>query len=243
MPRPKPKTLIRTCSICGTQFETVDNARGREKVTCSKSCASRKAYQSQKVRTQCSVCSEITETSKSVVGAGLPVYCEICTNFRYQRRCSVCGKRFRAKRYTTHLCSQECITEHNRANLKDVTCFCCGVGFQQASFSVYSGKRIFCSDRCAMRQFSRDNPTRYGGTWSRWLRKIRKRDGNQCLKCGAKEGNLQVHHFQKLLLFDNPNEAHFDENLGLFCLVCHEEIEHLGIGSLTDFYGRYSPTP
>lgn len=241
MGRPKAKVLHLNCVVCGSGFDTPDTKRGRKKETCSKSCASRLAYRTQTITAPCSICGAHTETAKSVVNCDLPVYCEGCAQARYSLECEICGSEFMGKRGYVRCCSQECVNELNRRNLIDVKCDCCGKMFQQSSFSVYEGKRTYCSRRCSMRQYSRENPTRYGGTWPRWIRLIRDRDGHKCLMCGAVD-DLEVHHFIKLTTFSNPNDAHYGENLGLFCVDCHDVVEDSGIGSLSEFYGRYSPT-
>lgn len=242
MGRPKAGILKLNCVMCHGEFETPDTKRGRKRETCSKSCASKRAYESQKVTVPCVLCGSESETAKSVINAGLPVYCEECSKARYELTCEVCGIEFMGRRASVKCCSRPCITEWNRRMTTQVICDCCGIQFERATFSVYSGKRSYCSDRCAMRQFSRENPMRYGGTWPRWVRAIRERDGYKCLVCGE-TGDLEVHHFIKMKSFNNPDDSHYDENLGLFCVPCHDAVEDSGIDSLTEFYRRYSPTP
>lgn len=241
MGRPKAEELYRECEICSGEFTTPDTIRGRKKVTCSKSCASKKAYSSQITEEECKHCSKITKTSLSVINAGLPIYCSDCSTHRYVNSCEMCSSEFRSKRYSNRFCSPECETGYRRSKTIIVECAYCGNEFEQATFSVYSGKRSFCSKRCNVNQYSIEHPSRYGGTWTTWIRRIRDRDGNQCVKCESKE-ELEVHHFKKLTTFDDPDEAHYYENLVLLCRKCHYEIENEGIGSLTDFYRRYSPT-
>lgn len=241
MGRPKAATLTLHCEICSGEFTTPDTIRGRKKVTCSKSCASKKAYSSQVAKADCKFCGKTTKTAFSVINAGLPIYCSECSTHRYLNNCETCSKEFRSKKRDNRFCSRECTTEYLRSDLVQVRCFYCGLEFEQASFSVYSGKRVFCSKRCGSNQYSVDHPSRYGGTWTTWIRRIKERDGNQCVKCGSEE-ELEVHHFLKLLAFDNPNDAHYYENLVLLCKKCHDEVEDEGIKDLDDFYRRYSPT-
>ena len=242
MGRKKAKTLTLLCKVCNGEYITPDTIRGRRKETCSKSCASKVAYSNQAMVAPCSLCETETPTSKSVINSGLPVYCSECSTHRYTRQCEMCNVTFQARKYDTRMCSLECVTEFNRQDTKTVVCADCFAEFEQPSFSVYAGKRTFCSKKCAQRLFSKENPTRYGGTWTTWLRRIHVRDGEACIKCSSKE-KLEVHHFTKLTTFDNPNDAHYLENLGLLCFNCHREVEDSGVESLTDFYRRYSPTP
>lgn len=242
MPRPPAKILSFPCKVCGNSFETPDTKRGRERATCSKSCASKTAYKNQKTKAPCNVCGELADTSKSVVNSGLPVYHTGCYKLRYTKECRVCAESFMTDRDTTSYCSPECERAGVSLQTVELTCTSCGKLFVRPSFTVANKQRVYCTKRCAQRQFSKENPTRYGGTWTTWLRRIRARDNNTCLLCGANE-NLQVHHFKKMRTFSEPNKAHFYENLGLFCVTCHDIVEDSDIHSLTDFYERYSPTP
>ena len=234
MPRKAAPTIDLNCQVCGSKFETRDTKRGRERKTCGKSCASKLAYKTQETTSPCVHCGTITTTAQSVISSGLPVYCDDCAKARYENACAICGDVFMAKRAYVKCCSQKCVDKLNEQNLASVECDHCGKVFHRPSRDVYSGKRSFCSIRCRDARYSVENPTRYGGTWPRWVRTIRRRDNNKCLKCGSGK-NLQVHHFKKLTQFENPNDAHYDANLGLFCFSCHLEVEDMGYASLYDF--------
>lgn len=239
MPRPKPKLLIKQCVICNCEFETVDTKRGREKQTCSVECARKLGKVNNLTTGCCKICGKLCETTKSAITANLPCYCDDHRVTRYEKECIICGKKFLAKKTSTSLCSQECITQYNNNQKVTIKCAHCGKEFQQSRYNIYENKNSFCSKRCGNNYHQLLHPTRYGGTWKRWKRHILKRDNYKCLKCGAKE-NLEQHHFKKLRFFDNPNDAHYDDNLGTFCKKCHKEIEN-EYTSLTDFNERYSP--
>lgn len=242
MPRKNtPSVLSKICSICESEFTARNDYRGRKRETCSHSCASRRAYQNQAVVAECDVCKAEFKTARSVVSAGLPLRCPEHKDFRHRPTCSVCGVVFYADRNTTHLCSQECILDWQRSQLVETSCFCCGKKAERPSFTVIRGGRQFCSKRCNMRTFSRENPMRYGGEWPKWVRRIKDRD-KVCQVCDSPE-SLQVHHFKKLTEFDNPNDSHHDENLVLLCESCHRHVEDSGVQDLNDFCERYSPTP
>lgn len=234
MARKAASTIYLNCQVCGSAFETKDTKRGRERKTCGKSCASQLAYRSQTIVAPCVHCGAETETAKSVVNAELPVYCEECAKARYKNTCTICGNEFMAKRARVECCSQKCIDKLNERNIAEVECAHCGELFHRPTRDIYSGKRSFCSVRCRDNRYTIENPNRYGGTWPRWVRFVRHRDNNQCLKCGSKS-RLEVHHFKKLTQFEDPNEAHYANNLGLFCFDCHREVEDAGFGSLSDF--------
>lgn len=243
MGRPRAQDIVKTCENCQEYFVTRDTARGRSKRTCSQSCASQVALKTSWTEGPCRICGRMTKTLKSVKQAGLPIYCgDQCQSQRHAKVCESCGASFRTSKSKTRFCSRECVIEWQRNNLVELACDECGETYQQASFNVYEGKRSFCSKRCNMRAFSRENPMRYGGTWPRWVRTVKSRDEGRCIKCGSTE-DLEVHHFTKMSLFDDPDRSHFHDNLGLFCSDCHRVVEDSGIGSLDEFYGRYSPTP
>lgn len=175
--------------------------------------------------TECAVCGIKMMTYKHVVTQNLPTYCSNeCRKLKYKNTCHSCGNTFRCSKKDTKTCSPECQTELRRSNMIEVTCSECGEKFKQSSFNVYEGKNSFCSKRCGNRYHSKLNPTRYGGKWSTCRENILNRDQNTCLKCGNTE-DLQVHHFIPIILFKNPNAAHYQENLGTFCKNCHRDIE------------------
>lgn len=238
---PNSKLIQKECVICGNFFNTHSNKRSLKKKTCSKSCSSKLSYINQRTMYNCSNCSSLVNTSKSVINSFGMIYCNDCLKYKNQKLCVICKNNFYPTKKNTILCSQECITKYNNSNLVDIECYYCQKMFKQAKYNIYSGKRSFCSERCNNNQYSLDNPTRYGGTWTKWIKEIRKRDNNSCLKCGNK-GKLEVHHFKKVRFFNDPNKAHYNDNLGLFCKECHNEIENIDIKDLNDFYRRYSPT-
>lgn len=71
----------------------------------------------------------------------------------------------------------------------------------------------------------------YGATWIPMREKVRERDENTCQLCGdgEKENGRKpaVHHIKPVRSFDDPNDAHFMENLVQVCQACHAELEPL----------------
>ena len=226
--------MIKTkpCKSCGNLFEFADNKKGNAKMTCSKECAIEIRKNSILVSKSCSICGNIVETPKSNQNPR----CEICRNLgRHQFNCSICGKIFRSNHSTTRTCSKKCASELSKENLVDLTCFSCGKAFQRPSNTVASNKRVFCSNKCSNREYSLDNPTRYGGNYKRLRREIMKRDG-KCLLCSSVT-NLECHHFKKMNSFSNPNDSNFEDNMGIFCKECHILVEGK-YSSYSDFKER-----
>lgn len=231
--------VIKNCKICNKEFTTKNTKRGLKKQCCSPSCSCKLGQMNNIGETKCAICSKEITGSKSAITQGLPLYCQDCTEYRYKRKCEKCNEEFMSKKSDTRFCSRKCINEYNRDNTIELQCAHCKEMYIQSTFNVYSGKNNYCSKRCSDNHYSLNHKTRYGGTWTRRKREIKERDGNKCLMCGKTE-ELEQHHFIKLLTFDNPNDAHYDENVGTFCKTCHKEVEGK-YKSLTDFNERYSP--
>lgn len=75
----------------------------------------------------------------------------------------------------------------------------------------------------------------YGKTWSRMRDRVRNRDDNVCQLCGIGEEENgrkpDVHHIEPVRLFEDPNDAHFMENMIQLCRSCHKKVE-FGVISL-----------
>ena len=240
MPRPKAEEVQATCIVCDSLFIKLGNKRGMEKTTCSKTCASILSFRNQKINGNCSICGALTETSKTVLNGNLAVYCNKCTNTRYKLNCQNCGKDFLGKKPNVMFCSSTCHHDTIFNKMIILSCDHCNIAFERPTFTVASNKRVFCSVKCSEARYALENPTRYGGTYSAWRKKIVERDNGKCLKCNSKD-KLELHHFKKVTSFVNPNDAHYHENLILVCHSCHQEIEDIDIKDLSDFHRRYSP--
>lgn len=239
MGRKRIEDVQKKCVICGNVFTTRGDKRGLKRKTCSRSCSAKLGQKNNRGETTCKMCNTIIIGSKSAISAGLPQYCKECTKHRYINTCKECGKEFRSKKKVTQYCSHECEVIGRRLKVVDVECDYCGKKFKRPTFSVYKGKNVYCSKRCGYNHYSIMNPSRYGGTWARRKKEILERDNFKCLICGETE-DLEQHHFIKIKTFNDPNEAHYDDNVGTFCKKHHREVENK-YHSLKDFYERYSP--
>lgn len=226
MPRPASKTIIKKCLICQNDFETKDTKRGRKKQTCGGSCSRKLGSKNSREITKCKSCNKETLALKAHITQD-SVYCEECSEGKkYKRVCTVCGKDFRAYNNTVRSCSKECSAVIAGEKQTECSCTECGKKIKRTSRDVYSGKNIFCDRRCANRYHSRKNPSRYGGTWSRRTREIKERDKFTCQMCGRSKNydnntKLEVHHIIPATKFEDPNEAHYDENVVTYCRECH----------------------
>lgn len=145
---------------------------------------------------KCDVCKTEFETTKS----NPHPYCNTCVlnKQKYEYECLECHKKIRTNHYGSTLCSNECINKHKNRDTISLSCLYCKKEFKRPSFTVVKefSDRVYCSTKCRNNQFSIENPTRYGGAWSRIKNEIKERDSNRCLNCGSDE-NLEVHHFKK----------------------------------------------
>lgn len=101
-----------------------------------------------------------------------------------------------------------------------------------------SGK-AFCSlDCCNAHRRGENNPAwrgghreYYGPDWRAIRRQARRRDNNECRRCGATANGreLDVHHIKPVSSFENPNDANTLENVVTLCKPCHMKSEWHGI--------------
>lgn len=69
----------------------------------------------------------------------------------------------------------------------------------------------------------------YGGTWFQKREEVLVRNDYTCQVCGEHDESNHVHHIKPVREFDDPEDAHFDENLITVCESCHPEVEGLDI--------------
>lgn len=225
----KPIYEIRNCPICNIEYTiNISIKREREKKTCgNRSCSAKLGnLNARKASVNCKICNtEFSIAHFNVQTEGN--YCsDECRKQRYLHTCCICETDFRSDRDTTRYCSIDCEKIGARNKLATVKCACCGVEFERPTFTLASNKRYFCSKRCNQRQFSRDNPNRYGSKWGRIRERKVKEDDYTCQRCGLQTFEpygLNVHHIIPIEEFEDVNDAHFPENLETLCYECHME--------------------
>jgi len=97
------------------------------------------------------------------------------------------------------------------------------------------GDNYFCTPECHHNWRSENwvgennplykgGPINYGKGWNRQKEKRLETDNHECQCCGQTE-DLEVHHIRPVRSFDNPEDAHYQENLITLCLDCHTKWE------------------
>lgn len=170
---------------------------------------------------ECPVCKSTFETK-----VRNKTYCTTqCQNKRYLKECMICGEEFRTRKNDSKTCSKICASELTKQKTRKEICYSCGIEFERPTNTFASDKeRYFCSKTCNSRIYSRENPSRYGGTWTRRRKEVMKRDNYECRICKSSE-NLEAHHKVPVISFENPNDAHYDDNVCILCNGCHIEVE------------------
>lgn len=231
--------IKRNCIICNKEFYVMNNKRSLKKITCgNQSCRSKLSIQKQRVNRTCILCEKEFSTLKS----SKRLKCDKCRKKDWIT-CKICNNKPIAKK-GSKTCSKKCAAILGSKKKIIVNCHYCNKDFLRSSMHVNNEKNQFCSEICKITHFNnlyKRSSKDYGDTW--WDKRVYalERDKYKCLLCNS-ENKLQVHHFIKKKLFDDPNNAHYLENLGTFCQQCHYKIEKQNhIKSYSQFINeRYS---
>lgn len=177
---------------------------------------------------------------------------------RIEVDCENCGiplnvKPYRVQEGKSNYCDNACQAEaedtsgENNPHFKgkiETECETCGKSIEKYP-SRNHRSNFFCSVDCRAEWQSKNiageshhqfegGRVDYGGSWLRMRRKVRNRDENVCQLCGADEfengRKPAVHHIEPVRTFENPDDAHYMENLVQVCDSCHVELEHLEKG-------------
>lgn len=140
--------------------------------------------------------------------------------------CFHCGAKFYRKKSmvrTRMFCSKECLSKSPRP--KKPKKFICQHCREVSTIAAKNKRKKYCSYVCnglARRSSTRPDDARLAGRLATWGRKVRKRDGHKCVRCGSRY-KLQAHHKQSFAEY--PELRYEIENGETLCLVCHSE-EH-----------------
>lgn len=151
--------------------------------------------------------------------------------------CMVCGEEYEKEPHhventTKNYCSKEC----QAIDLKREAVVVCEVCNEERVVSPPSSASRFCSKKCMKEVFKgethpcyKGGKNYYGEDWNRMRRKARERDGHQCQVCGKDKSDLgmhpHVHHVRPVKDFEDPNDAHYLENLITLCPKHHHMYE------------------
>ena len=196
----------------------------------------------------CDLCGKRTEKRPHRVDEQDNTFCSKECLADYQRSeildkvCPNCNNGFKTPEYVDQTyCSKECF-----GGTKTISCEYCGDDYTIAR----SKNSSFCSRECQSKWQSEnwvgENAPRwmggyknyYGEDWIKSREKIRERDGNICQVCEETSENwMPVHHIIPVREFDDPNEAHFEENMVQVCRSCHMTVESMSTEKQKRLFG------
>lgn len=240
----------RGCPVCASRYlaDPKRLKRGRQ-TTCSRAC-SYKRRNLQKVRSAhdkpCPVCGHsVLRSASKLKSKHGSVFCS--RNCHYKGRSLGLTKRIVTKPYTYTPEGKAALLAASRKPKGKrrhhyLTCLNCLKVFDDLN----RGRKrrsgmIFCSLSCcnAYRKGASNpswrggHPEYYGPDWRKVRREVRERDGHMCLRCGAATQKWpDVHHIVPVSSFENPNDAHFLDNVVSLCHPCHMFVEWRGIDFL-----------
>lgn len=148
--------------------------------------------------------------------------------------CFQCGAKFYRKKSlvrTKMFCSKACLSKRPGPRPKKPKLFTCQYCREVSTIANDNKRKKYCSYVCnslARRTSTRPDDARLAGRLATWGRKVRKRDGNKCVRCGSRY-KLQAHH--KLRFSEYPELRYEVDNGETLCIDCHAkehpEIAHL----------------
>jgi 5-methylcytosine-specific restriction endonuclease McrA len=169
---------------------------------------------------------------------------------RVTKSCEQCGSdvtRLECEFRKKTLCDQECYSKwksenwngesHPKWSQKTVSCSQCERDIEIHNYR--KAENHFCTHECRGKWISEnnvgpdhprwkeENGKYYGSNWQNYKRKVRNRDEDVCQRCGSEGGKRvpDVHHIEPVASFEEPNHAHFMDNLIQLCRSCHHKIE------------------
>lgn len=74
-----------------------------------------------------------------------------------------------------------------------------------------------------------EGETEYSGRWWKGRQLALKRDDYSCQSCGTTKGEIgrepDVHPIKPVRVFDDPQDAHYLDNVVCLCRTCHPRVE------------------
>lgn len=155
--------------------------------------------------------------------------------------CPVCGKEFQTfisdnGKYCSRSCYHKSPMRGTRPrNRRKEVCLYCGNEFERPVANFKKGMRPFCSTFCSGKWRTenglrgKNHPLWNGGYsqieyrygWESTKRKVKKRAGGRCEKCGGIHKFMDVHHTIPIRLHVDIREVNHLINLQYLCRPCH----------------------
>lgn len=210
--------MMATCPSCGDCFDTEGGMKkhhyhkhgesvATDTTTCVECSSTFEYYPSDKEGIYCSDCADNSWGDENLIrGSG-----EKNTNWRggsTQTECDNCGneidvRRWNNETYENNFCSTECLSS-----------------FRSSQYEGKSNPRYIDGE---------SRQRRYGSGWRTARKEALNRDGFECRVCGKGREqigrNPSVHHKKPVREFDDPQDAHYLENLITLCPKHHQQVE------------------
>lgn len=185
--------------------------------------------------------------------AGVSVECDSCGTTIVRKQFQVDKKN---NLFCDHDCYAEFISEERNGedafnwqggiNTVETKCGWCGEKIAVPRQSYENSENNFCGQDCSgqykSEYYSGENSWTWEGgwdgyrgeSWKKIRREILERDDYECQNCGIDNhichekqySGLHVHHIEKFMEFDDPEEANKGSNLISLCPECHHEVEN-----------------
>lgn len=185
--------------------------------------------------------------------AGFKHTCEYCGDEFTSEHRNGRGTRFCSHdHYAEWVKKEQEKKDHPRWSREKVECIICEDKFLLPPHEI--DDRNICSEPCRLEWMSvyfssehvgSGNPqwnggtsvgrTDYGCTWRNRRKEVKERDGNMCVICSISNSEhiteygfgLDVHHIKPISTFDNPDDAHTDDNIVTLCREHHHRLESM----------------
>lgn len=128
----------------------------------------------------------------------------------------------------------------------EIVCETCGDETVVPRYQYEKTERNFCSHDCYAEKvgeimggenhpsWQENFTSEYGYSWRVKRREALLRDQYRCQRCGMADSThheefgrqIEVHHIEPVRTFDDPDDAHYLDNLVTLCKGCHITVEH-----------------
>lgn len=214
-----------TCKGCGSEFYHPKSNRKFCEACDPRKGENNSNYKDAKEETTCNECGEDFEYYPSDKEG---LYCSECQREQVNQN--------NLWKYD----SEDILGEDNprwSGGLHEIDCHNCGSTTKRRAHELEKYTRLFCSNKCRLEWYS-SNWDNFDSSWSpkqnmeysseMWFivrNNVLKRDDNTCQICGDKHRFNHVHHMIPKRLFENEEDAHYEDNCITLCISCHGCVE------------------